>query len=51
MVNKNGIILWHDYVPGKRSAKNVVNYLNEISKEKKILNIKNTSLCVFKNSA
>ena len=49
MINKDGIILWHDYVPGKRSAKNVVNYLNKISKEKKILNIKNTSLCVFKN--
>ena len=38
MLNKNGIILWHDYVPGKQSAKNVVNYLNEISKEKNILN-------------
>ncbi len=50
MLNKNGIILWHDYVPGKQSAKNVVNYLNEISKEKKILNIRNTSLCVFRNS-
>ena len=50
MLNKNGIILWHDYVPGKESAKNVVNYLNEISKEKNILNIRNTSLCVFRNS-
>ena len=50
MLNKNGIILWHDYVPGKQSAKNVVNYLNEISKEKNILNIRNTSLCVFRNS-
>ena len=50
MINKNGIILWHDYVPGKQSAKNVVNYLNEISKEKNILNIRNTSLCVFRNS-
>ena len=50
MLNKNGIILWHDYVPGKQSAKNVVNYLNVISKEKNILNIRNTSLCVFRNS-
>ena len=49
MINKNGIILWHDYVPGKQSAKNVVNYLNEISKEKNISNIRNTSLCVFRN--
>ena len=49
MLNKNGIILWHDYVPGKQSAKNVVNYLNEISKEKNISNIRNTSLCVFRN--
>ena len=50
MLNKNGIILWNDYVPGKQSAKNVVNYLNEISKKKNILNIRNTSLCVFRNS-
>ncbi len=49
MLNKNGIILWHDYVPGKQSTKNVVNYLNEISRKKNILNIRNTSLCVFRN--
>jgi predicted O-methyltransferase YrrM len=49
MLGKNGIILWHDYVPGKRSAKDVVNYINEISKQKKIYKIKNTSLCFFIN--
>ena len=50
MLNANGIILWHDYIPGKESAKDVVKYLNTISKEKKIYNIKNTSLCFFKNN-
>ena len=50
MLNKNGIILWHDYVPGKESAKDVVKYLHSISKENKIYHIKNTSLCFFKNN-
>jgi predicted O-methyltransferase YrrM len=49
MLNENGIILWHDYVPGKRSARDVVKYINEISKQKKIYKIKNTSLCIFMN--
>ena len=49
MISKNGIILWHDYVPGKTSAKDVVKLINEISREKKIYNIKDTSLCYFKN--
>ena len=49
MISKNGIILWHDYVPGKTSAKDVVKLINEISQEKKIYNIKDTSLCYFKN--
>ena len=49
MLNENGIILWHDYVPGKRSARDVVKYINEISKQKKIYKIKNTSLCIFIN--
>ena len=49
MINKNGIILWHDYVPGKTSAKDVVKYIHEISKEKKLYNIKGTSLVYFKN--
>tara|TARA_X000000368_G_C22878160_1_gene644060 strand:+ start:59 stop:844 length:786 start_codon:yes stop_codon:yes gene_type:complete len=50
MINKNGIILWHDYVPGKESAKDVVKYLHTISKGKKIYHIKNTSLCYYKNN-
>ena len=49
MLNENGIILWHDYVPGKRSAKDVVKYINQISKQKKIYKIKDTSLCIFIN--
>jgi predicted O-methyltransferase YrrM len=49
MLNSSGIILWHDYVPGKRSSKDVVKYINEISKHRKIYKIKNTSLCIFKN--
>ena len=49
MINSNGIILWHDYVPGKRSAKDVVKYINEISKHKTIYKIKKTSLCIFIN--
>ena len=49
MIKKNGIILWHDYVPGKTSSKDIVKYLNEISKNKKIYKIKNTSFCFFKN--
>ena len=49
MINPRGIILWHDYVPGKKSAGDVVKYINEISKQKKIYKIKNTSLCIFIN--
>ena len=50
MINRNGFIFWHDYVPGKESAKDVVKYLHEISKEKEIYHIKNTTLCFFKNN-
>jgi predicted O-methyltransferase YrrM len=49
MLNTNGIILWHDYVPEKRSSKDIVKYINEISKQKKIYKIKHTSLCCFIN--
>ena len=49
MLNSNGIMFWHDYVPGKESAKNVVKYIHEISKNKKIFHLKNTSLCFYKN--
>lgn len=47
MLKKNGIILWHDYVLGKQSSKDIVKYLNKISRDKKIYNIENTSLCYF----
>ena len=49
MIKKNGIILWHDYVPGKRSAKDVVKYIDEISKNKKLYSIKGTSLVFYRN--
>jgi|TARA_Y100000031_G_scaffold131502_1_gene151904 predicted O-methyltransferase YrrM len=49
MIKAGGIILWHDYVPGKTSDKDVVKYLNKISKYKKIFHIENTSLCYFNN--
>ena len=49
MIKTGGTILWHDYVPGKTSDKDVVKYLNKISKEKKIFHIENTSLCYFNN--
>ena len=49
MIKAGGIILWHDYVPGKTSDKDVVKYLNKISKDKKIFHIENTSLCYFNN--
>ncbi len=51
MINKNGIILWHDYVPEKTSSKDVVKLINEISKKNRIFRIKDTSLCYFKNDA
>lgn len=50
MLNTNGVILWHDFVPAKESAKNIVKYINSISKEKKIFHIKNTSLCYYRNN-
>ena len=50
MLKPNGIILWHDFIPGKESAKNVVNYINEISKEKEIFHINNTSLCYYRKT-
>ena len=49
MLKSNGIILWHDYVPGKRSSSDVVKYINSILDKKRIYKIKNTSLCFYKN--
>ena len=48
MVKPRGIILWHDYVPGKTSDKDVVKYLNNISKDKKIFHIDSTLLFIDK---
>jgi len=50
IIKKDGIILWHDYILGKESSKDVVRYLNQISKKKKIYSIENTSLCYFKKT-
>ena len=50
MLKSNGIIIWHDYVPGKKSSNDIVKYLNQISKEKKIYHIKNTSMCFFQKN-
>ena len=36
-------------IVGKTSDKDVVKYLNKISKDKKIFHIENTSLCYFNN--
>ena len=49
MLAKDGIILWHDYVPSKRSARDVVRYIHELSKSKKLYSIRGTSLVYFKN--
>ena len=49
MIKKGGFIFWHDYVAGKRSSKDVFDYLNKISKEKKLFNIKDTSLVYYKH--
>ena len=48
MLKPNGIILWHDYVPGKRSSSDVVKYIDSILDKKKIYKIKHTSLCFYK---
>jgi hypothetical protein len=49
MISKKGYIFWHDYVPGKRSSKDVYRYLNELSKTHKLFSIPNTTLVYFKN--
>ena len=49
MIKNDGYIFWHDYKVYKRSCKDVVKYIHEISKIKKIFHIKNTSLCYYKN--
>ena len=51
MLSSKGIIIWHDYVVGKESCKDICKLINEIEKEKKIFHIKNTSMCYFKNNS
>ena len=50
MISNRGIIIWHDYVVGKESCKDICKFINEIGKEKKIFHIKGTSMCYFKNN-
>ena len=50
MINKNGLIFWHDYIEGKSSTKDVVKYLNQLSKKIKIFHIKDTNMCFFKSN-
>ena len=51
MIKNEGYIFWHDYNVLKKSCKDVVKYIHEISKIKKIFHIKNTSLCYYKKSS
>jgi predicted O-methyltransferase YrrM len=51
MLSNKGIIIWHDYVVGKESCKDICKLIDEIEKEKKIFHIKNTSMCYFKNNS
>jgi predicted O-methyltransferase YrrM len=48
MIKSGGYIFWHDYVITKRSFKDVVKYVHEISKNKNIFHIKDTSLVFYK---
>ncbi len=48
MLGPNGIILWHDY-RGPRQTKDVFKALNELSKSRKLVHIKDTCLVAFKN--
>ena len=51
MLSSKGIIIWHDYVVGKESCKDICKLIDEIEKEKKIFHIKNTSMCYFRNNS
>ena len=46
MIRPGGVILWHDYAS---YAPGVMKVLDEISAERKLLQIKDTSLVIFKN--
>jgi predicted O-methyltransferase YrrM len=49
MLKPNGVILWHDYNANYINNKDVCNYLDNLSKSKKIYHVKDTSLVVYKN--
>ena len=51
MISDTGIIIWHDYVIGKESCKDICKLINKIEKEKKIFHIKDTSMCYFRNNS
>ena len=48
MIKNNGLIFWHDYNPMKRSASDVVKYLDEISDKHNIFHIKRTHMCFLR---
>ena len=48
MVKNNGLIFWHDYNPAKKSASDVVKYLDEISDKHNIFHIKRTHMCFLR---
>jgi predicted O-methyltransferase YrrM len=50
MLNKNGIILWHDYSGINKNSKDVYKYLNELSGDFRLYHIKETSFVMYKNN-
>jgi predicted O-methyltransferase YrrM len=40
MLSNKGIIIWHDYVVGKESCKDVCKYINDLEKKKKYISYK-----------
>jgi len=50
MVKNNGLIFWHDYNPTKKSASDVVKYLDEMSDEHNIFHIKHTHMCFLRHN-
>ena len=50
ILSDKGIIIWHDYVVGKESSKDICRFINELEKEKEINHIKNTSMCYYKKN-
>jgi len=48
MIKNNGLIFWHDYNPTKKSASDVVKYLDKISDKHNIFHIKRTHMCFLR---